>query len=53
MKVFEKIEQEILENGLKIASYDFNKPWGGFFVIEEAQSRKFAEIYFESLNFEY
>ena len=52
MKVFEKIEQEILENGLKIASYDFNKPWGGFFVIEEAQSRKFAEIYFESLNFE-
>ena len=38
MTIFEKTEQEILEKGLKIASYDFNKPWGGFFVIEEAQS---------------
>jgi mannose-6-phosphate isomerase-like protein (cupin superfamily) len=52
MTFFEKTEQEILEKGLKIASYDFNKPWGGFFVIEEAQSQKFADIYFENLNVE-
>jgi mannose-6-phosphate isomerase-like protein (cupin superfamily) len=52
MTIFEKKEQEILEKGLKIVSKDFNKPWGGFFVIEEAQSQKFADIYFKNVNVE-
>ena len=52
MTIFEETEQKITEKGLKIVSYDFNKPWGGFFVIEEAQSQKFADIYFEGLDVE-
>jgi mannose-6-phosphate isomerase len=52
MTIFEETEREIIEKGLKIASYDFEKPWGGFFVIEEAQSQKFADVYFNGLNVE-
>lgn len=52
MKIFEETEREIIKNGLKIASFDFSKPWGGFFVIEESQSQKFADIYFDGLSVE-
>jgi mannose-6-phosphate isomerase len=50
MTIFEKTEQEILEKGLKIASHDFNKPWGGFFVIDEDQAQEFANVYFEGFD---
>jgi hypothetical protein len=36
VNIFEKTKQDILEKGLDISSFDFHKPWGGFFVIEEA-----------------
>jgi mannose-6-phosphate isomerase len=52
MTIFEETEQKITEKGFKIVSHDFNKPWGGFFVIEETQSQKFADIYFEGLDVE-
>jgi mannose-6-phosphate isomerase-like protein (cupin superfamily) len=52
MTIFEKIEQEIKKNNLNIVSFDFKRPWGGFFVIEEAQAQKFADIYFEGLDVE-
>lgn len=52
MNIFEKTKQEIKKKGLDISSFDINKPWGGFFVIEEAQSQKFADVYFENLNIE-
>jgi len=52
MTIFEKIEQQIRNNNLNIVSFDFKRPWGGFFVIEEAQAQKFADIYFEGLNVE-
>lgn len=50
MTIFETIAQEIKEYDLKIASFDFERPWGGFFVIEEEQVQKFADIYFDGLN---
>jgi mannose-6-phosphate isomerase len=50
MTIFEKTEQEILASGFNIVSFDFDRPWGGFFVIEEAQSQKFADIYFDNLK---
>lgn len=52
MMIFEKKAQEIKEQGLNVASFDFNRPWGGFFVIEEEQAQKFADIYFEGLDVE-
>lgn len=50
IKIFQRIEEEIKSYGLSIASFDLERPWGGFFVIQEEQSQEFANIYFEGLN---
>jgi mannose-6-phosphate isomerase len=47
MVIFQKIAQEIKKQGFAVASFDFKRPWGGFFVIEEKQAQEFANIYFE------
>ncbi|MFY8213696.1 MAG: phosphoheptose isomerase [Flavobacterium sp.] len=52
MNIFEIIKQQIKENGLTVASFDFDRPWGGFFVIDEEQAQLFANVYFEGLNVE-
>jgi len=36
--------------GLRIDRYDLNRPWGGFFVLDESQAHAFADIYFEGLD---
>jgi mannose-6-phosphate isomerase len=48
--IFEKVRQEILNLGLIIESFDFNRPWGGFFVIDEEQAQEFANVYFDGFN---
>ena len=48
--IFEKIENELEANQFKIVSMDFNRPWGGFFVIAEEQAQQFANTYFEGLD---
>ena len=50
MTIFETIAQNIKENGLAVASFDFDRPWGGFFVIDEAQAQTFSDIYFEGIQ---
>jgi mannose-6-phosphate isomerase len=52
MDVFEKTASAIEEQGLKISSFDFERPWGGFFVIEESQAQDFAKTYFDNINVE-
>jgi mannose-6-phosphate isomerase len=49
---FSKIENEILEKGFKIISKDFERPWGGFLVIDESQAQDFANIFFDGVNLE-
>lgn len=49
--VFEKTAAYLDKQGYTIASQDHNRPWGGFFVISEAQSEKFIEQYFSHLTF--
>ena len=49
-KKFENIEKKIKELGFRINSKDFNRPWGGFLVIDESQSNKFIEYFFENLD---
>lgn len=44
--VFEKVEQYILQAGLSVVSKDFNRPWGGFFVMAETDAEKFIELFF-------
>jgi mannose-6-phosphate isomerase-like protein (cupin superfamily) len=52
MTIFQQIEQEINSYGLSISSFDFERPWGGFFVIQEDQAQEFANIYFNGLDVE-
>ena len=48
-----KIQQQYPNHqGLKIASFDHKRPWGGFFVIKEEDAQQFSNIYFEGFNVE-
>ncbi|MAW84549.1 MAG: phosphoheptose isomerase, partial [Crocinitomicaceae bacterium] len=42
MNYFTKIQKEVEDLGFKILSKDFNRPWGGFLVIDENQSQEFS-----------
>ncbi len=48
--IFQRIEEEIKSYGLSVASFDFERPWGGFFVIDEDQAQEFANVYFEGFD---
>ena len=52
MNYFDKIKQEIKELGFNIVSKDFNRPWGGFLVIDESQAQDFADNFFNGINIE-
>lgn len=43
---FQTIENLLTQEGYTISRKDWNRPWGGFFVIEEAQTRKFIAQFF-------
>jgi mannose-6-phosphate isomerase len=45
-EVFENVEQYLLELGYRISSKDLNRPWGGFFVLDESQILKFKTDFF-------
>ena len=44
--IFEEVENNLLRAGFEFARKDLNRPWGGFWVIDEAQTAKFAKQYF-------
>ena len=46
---FIKVKKHIESFGYKIMDYDFERPWGGFLVINEAQSQKFANQFFDGI----
>ena len=50
MNYFEFIEKEIKSLGFEIISRDFERPWGGFLVINEDQAQNFANKFFDGLN---
>ena len=50
MNHFQEIEKEITSFGFKIISRDFERPWGGFLVINESQAQDFANKFFDGLN---
>lgn len=45
-QAFASIGKDIEQNGLKVISVDQSRPWGGFFVINEAQTPLFTELCF-------
>ena len=50
LTIFQKTAEEIKSYGLSVASFDFDRPWGGFFVIDEDQAQEFANVYFEGFD---
>ena len=52
MDYLHKIENEIKELGFEIISKDFERPWGGFLVIDENQAQEFANKFFDGINIE-
>ena len=51
--VFNKVQNELMdEKGFRFERVDFNRPWGGFFVIKEEQAQLFVNHFYkgEDLN---
>jgi mannose-6-phosphate isomerase len=51
-EIFELITKELHSLGFKIVQIDITRPWGGFFVLDEAQAENFANLYFPNVPFE-
>lgn len=49
---FEKAAAVLKEWNLDIVQEDRTRPWGGFYVIEEAQAAQFAQSFFPEEDFE-
>lgn len=49
-KLFSDVAQNLIEQGFQIQEQDETRPWGGFFVIDEAQAQQFANTYFNGLD---
>lgn len=49
-ELFDKVEKYIADLGFKITSRDLNRPWGGFFVLEESQILNFKTCFFSEVD---
>ncbi|MEJ1237826.1 phosphoheptose isomerase [Chryseolinea sp. T2] len=49
-QVLGTVEQHLSKLGLKVASKDWTRPWGGFFVLDESQASAFAKRYFPDIE---
>ena len=50
MSIFDQTQEKLASQGLSVVASDFERPWGGFFVIDERQAQKFADLYFDGLD---
>jgi len=49
-EVFRSIEDHLKQLGFKVVATDFQRPWGGFFVIDESQAPAFAKHFFPEVK---
>lgn len=49
-ELFKDIENSLVHQGFSIVQRDDSRPWGGFFVIDEAQAQQFADTFFDGIN---
>ncbi|MEO9144093.1 MAG: hypothetical protein ABI237_00920 [Ginsengibacter sp.] len=47
--VFEEVKRFLDEDRFRIINQDDNRPWGGFYVIDESQSQKFIDHFFSDV----
>ena len=50
--VFNKTLEVLKSQKLNIVDIDIERPWGGFFVIDEFDAQNFTDLYFNGLNTE-
>lgn len=48
--LFHTIQERLHAQGFQVAKVDRERPWGGFFVIDEDQAQAFADQYFHGLD---
>lgn len=48
--MYQEIKKEIESFGFSVISHDFERPWGGFLVIDEDQAQGFSNKFFEALD---
>ena len=49
-KYYTEIREEIESLGFNVIDYDFNRPWGGFLLIDEFQSQDFINAFITQEN---
>ena len=49
-KYYTDIREEIESFGFNVIDYDFNRPWGGFLLIDESQSQDFIHNFISKEN---
>ena len=50
MVFMEKTLEEIESKGFKVVDKDFERPWGGFLVIDESQAQDFSNSFFNGID---
>lgn len=48
--IFNEIKKEIESSKFTVVCHDFDRPWGGFLVIDEMQVKDFSNKFFEGLD---
>ncbi|WP_249066629.1 phosphoheptose isomerase [Halalkalibaculum roseum] len=49
-EIFNRVEEQIKQNGFSIIDQDHDRPWGGFFVIDESEAPEFTKTYFNDIS---
>ena len=47
---YNSVQCEVESYGFTVVAMDFDRPWGGFLVIDENQAQEFANRFFNGLN---
>lgn len=50
--LFTHTAEQLQAAGFRIERQDSSRPWGGFFVLDEAQAQQFADVYFAAMPVE-
>jgi mannose-6-phosphate isomerase len=50
-ELFELVGNFLTIHKFKVASKDFERPWGGFYVLDETQASQFAKLFFPNIEF--
>ena len=50
IEIYNQVKEEIDTLGFKVIDFDFDRPWGGFLVIDEKQISLFMSTFFNDIN---